>query len=158
MEIINYPNYLIYNDGRVYSKYKNIFMKPKITKEGYLSICLYSNGKKNHIRIHRLVGIHYIPNPNNKPTIDHINRKRDDNRVENLRWATLVEQSKNRHFPKTININSPYGFKYINYRKKEKKWVYRNKHIGIYKRFKTKIQALCYKYIVELRIKAKHFD
>ena len=158
MEIINYPNYLIYKDGRVYSKYKNIFMKPKITKEGYLNICLYKNGKKSFYFIHRLIGIHYIPNPNNKPTIDHINRKRDDNRVENLRWATRVEQQNNRDFPKKINKKSPHNFKYIGYRNDDNKWLYRNKHVKLYKRFKTKIEALCYKYIIQLRIKAKHFE
>ena len=158
MEIINYPNYLIYNDGRVYSKKNNKFLKPKIEKEGYLSVCLYKNGEKNYIRIHRLIAIHYIPNPNNKPTIDHINRKRDDNRIENLRWATHSEQQKNRDFPKTINRKSPHNFKYISYRNDHNKWVYRNRHVKLYKRFKTKIEAICYKYIIQLRIKAKHFD
>ena len=157
MEIINYPNYLIYNDGRVYSKNKNIFMNPYFNND-YLFTTLYNNGKAKSFSIHRLVGIHYIPNPNNYPTIDHINRKRDDNRVENLRWATHSEQQKNKHYSKIINVNSPHGFKYIGYRKDTNKWTYRNRHIKLYKTFKTKIEALCYKYIVQLRIKAKHFD
>ena len=45
--------------------------------------------------VHRLVAQTFIPNPDNKPTVDHINRKRDDNRVSNLRWATQREQRDN---------------------------------------------------------------
>ena len=47
-------------------------------------------------RIHRLVGEAFIPNPEDKPTIDHINRNKKDNRVCNLRWATQKEQCDNR--------------------------------------------------------------
>lgn len=46
---------------------------------------------KNY-RVHRLVAEAFIPNPDNKPTVDHINQRRDDNRVENLRWASYKEQ------------------------------------------------------------------
>lgn len=46
-------------------------------------------------QVHRLVAETYIPNPENKPTVDHINRVRDDNRAANLRWATQAEQTEN---------------------------------------------------------------
>ena len=58
---------------------------------GYLHVCVRGKG----YQVHRLVAQTFIPNPDNKPTVDHINRKRDDNRVINLRWATHREQRDN---------------------------------------------------------------
>lgn len=51
--------------------------------------------KKKYYRIHRLVAETFIPNPENKNTVDHINRNRSDNRISNLRWADMQEQSRN---------------------------------------------------------------
>jgi len=60
--------------------------------KGYLRV--YIN--KSQYQIHRLIAEAFIPNPLNKPTVDHINRVRNDNRVCNLRWATYKEQNENR--------------------------------------------------------------
>lgn len=46
-------------------------------------------------KIHRLIAEAFIPNPENKPCIDHINTIRHDNRIENLRWATYKENGNN---------------------------------------------------------------
>jgi hypothetical protein len=62
-----------------------------MTKKGYHSYSIY--GKS--IEGHRLVAEKYIPNPENKPEVDHINRVRHDNRIENLRWATKKENMNN---------------------------------------------------------------
>jgi len=64
---------------------------------GYCVVVLRdTHNRNNAIRIHTLVARHFIPNPSNKPQIDHINNIRSDNRVSNLRWATRSENNANR--------------------------------------------------------------
>ena len=74
MEIQGYPDYLVYDDGRVFSKKNRIFLIPQIDRYGYHIVNLYIDGKKKCYKVHRLVAIHYIPNPENKPQVDHIDR------------------------------------------------------------------------------------
>ena len=74
---------------------KGQIMTPCKTKNGYLEIGLYKDGKYKRLRINRLVAFAFIPNPENKPHVDHINTIRNDNRVENLRWCTPKENTNN---------------------------------------------------------------
>ena len=69
-----------------------IIMKLRHTTDGYMHVLLYKNGKGKRCRVHRLVAKAFIQNPGNKPTVNHINHIRDDNRVDNLEWATAREQ------------------------------------------------------------------
>ena len=66
------------------------------TGSGYKKVTLQQNGKRKDVFIHRLVAQVFIPNLENKPYIDHINRDSQDNRVENLRWCTAKENNANR--------------------------------------------------------------
>ena len=71
-------------------------LKSSVTnKWGYLQVLLSKNNKQKLCLIHRLVAEVFIPNPENKPHIDHINTDKKDNRVENLRWATRSENMNN---------------------------------------------------------------
>lgn len=79
-------------DGR---RIKGKILKGKIDKGGYLLVILCKDKKQTTYKVHRLVAEHFIPNPQNKPCIDHINTVRTDNRVENLRWATYKENGNN---------------------------------------------------------------
>ena len=145
MEIIGYENYLIYNDGRVYNKKYNKFLKTSTNGRGYKRVVLSKKGKQKNHTIHRLVALHYIPNPENKKCVDHINRIRTDNRIENLRWATYSENNQNR----TKRVDNKSGHKYISYNKSMDRWAFKktiNKK-KTHKRFKTKTDALCYKFI-----------
>ena len=94
--------YQVSNLGRVKSlrdshgKYRELIMTGRNEGHGYLKVSLYKNGKSKGIKIHRLVALAFIPNPDNKHFVDHINGIRNDNRVENLRWVTHKE---NLNFP-----------------------------------------------------------
>ena len=77
-------------------------LKNRMDAYGYHMVHIGS--KNQNMKVHRLVAEAFIPNPDNKPTVDHINRNKIDNRVENLRWATMLEQSINKYYNK-ININ-----------------------------------------------------
>lgn len=95
--IEDYPDYMISNMGRVKSlkNGKETILKPMLGKIGYYYVNLTMNGKRKVHYIHRLVSIYFIPNPENKPCIDHINTDRTDNRIENLRWCTQKENCNN---------------------------------------------------------------
>jgi hypothetical protein len=88
MNIKDYEDYKIFDDGRVFSNKRNRLLKGCKDTKGYMMVGLMKNGKEKKYKIHRLVAEHYIPNLNNYPQVDHINRIKNDNRVENLRWVT----------------------------------------------------------------------
>jgi hypothetical protein len=66
-------------------------MKPHIGKKGYQRITLHKNKILSNHRVHRLVGQAFIPNPDNKPQINHLNGIKTCNEVSNLEWATVSE-------------------------------------------------------------------
>ena len=93
----DYEHYIIFKTGKVFSLKSNIFLKPKINNRGYIHVGLYKKGykTKKFFRIHRLLGLLFIPNPENKPTVDHININKLDNRLINLRCDCLQKRIRN---------------------------------------------------------------
>ena len=99
MEIQGFPNYLIYEDGRVYNKKYNNDLKHIINTQGYAYISLYvSKGKKKVLKIHRLVASHYCinENPEKYHQVDHIDRDKLNNHFSNLRWVNQSINNSNR--------------------------------------------------------------
>ena len=93
--------YLVSNTGKVKSIKKRFgtlnqetILKPATIWTGYLRVGLVKDKKPKSIFVHRLVAQAFIPNPENKPIINHINGDRTDNRVENLEWCTQKENCK----------------------------------------------------------------
>jgi len=98
-DICGYENrYQISDLGRVKSISRRLerILVPVMDSYGYYRITLISkDGDKRNYLIHRLVGIHFIPNPENKPTVNHKFGIKTDNRASQLEWFTVLEQ--NRH-------------------------------------------------------------
>lgn len=91
--------YEVSNLGKVKSMNYNHTWKEQVLKSWmsihwYEIVSLCTKGKSKTCTVHRLVWIEFIPNPENKPQINHINWRKTDNRVENLEWVTRSENVK----------------------------------------------------------------
>lgn len=100
----DYIDYFVSNWGRIKSlkSGKERILKPGINK-GHLQVELRKDGEGHNKQVHRLVAEAFIPNPENKPYVDHIDGNPLNNNVSNLRWATPKENSNN---PVTLKIFS----------------------------------------------------
>ena len=87
--------YKVSNLGNIYSVRHNKLIAGCLDHQGYPRFVACKDGERRTIKIHRLVALAFIPNPDSLPVVDHINGDRSDNRVENLRWVTHSENSNN---------------------------------------------------------------
>ena len=147
MEIQGFPDYKIYEDGRVWSSMgEGRFLKPGVSTGGYHHVCLCDDGVINSMSLHRLVAMAYIPNPENKPEVDHYpDRCLTNNHVSNLRWATTSENGQN----KGNYQSNTSGHKNVSYNSSGDRWRFCKSMRGVvYQRyFDTKIDCICYKFI-----------
>ena len=88
--------YSISSLGRVQSHKTGLILKPSVNHKGYFIIQLSIFGKKKNHRVHRLVAQAFIPNPDHLPEVDHINGNRQENTIDNLRWASPSSNTRNR--------------------------------------------------------------
>lgn len=93
MPIKGCPGYAITDDGRVWSFKTNKYLKQKIDKYGYPCVSMSVNNKNKTKTVHRLVAEAFIPNPANKPTVNHKDENKLNNRVGNLEWMTVAENN-----------------------------------------------------------------
>jgi hypothetical protein len=110
-------DYSISTLGNVRNDMRN---KPRapFNNHDYMRVQIFNDGKQHKFYIHRLVAIAFIPNPNNKSDVDHIDGNKSNNNVSNLRWAT--------HSENLINISkskqNTSGVKGVHFRKDKQKY------------------------------------
>ena len=124
--------YQISSLGRVKSlNYKHTgkekILEPIKNRYGYLQVNLWKNGKGKTNRVNRLVAESFIPNPEGKPEVDHINKIKTDNMVSNLRWVTSIENKNNGQSKKVICVET--GVIYTSVMEAQRQTGANNSHI-----------------------------
>ena len=107
-EIVDYPNYLIHSDGRIQNKKRKTLLRGCVNTSGYVVITLRNDKQQKSRLLHRLLALHFITNPDSLCVVDHINRDKTDNRLQNLRWVT----SSTNNINKAPKANST-GYRHI---------------------------------------------
>ncbi len=92
-EIVGFEDYYIDKEGRIFNKELRELKGKWVDNTGYYQIVLRKNKKRKYVRIHRLVALTFIPNPNNLPQINHKDGNKLNNNVDNLEWCTNSENT-----------------------------------------------------------------
>lgn len=95
--IPNFPEYSICKSGRVFSHKSKRYLKNVVGNCGYLKVTLRSQGKRKYALVHRLLAEAYLPNPDNKPEVNHIDGNRANCSLRNLEWVTPSENVRHAH-------------------------------------------------------------
>lgn len=100
--------YKITEDGKVYSIRKGIFLKPRLSMDGYNRVCLCNDKQRREYRISRLVAETFIDNPSDKQQVNHKDFNRQNDAVDNLEWVTSDENIKYSFNQKRYSIPQNY--------------------------------------------------
>lgn len=103
-QIYDYKKYHIFPDGTVYNNVRKTVVKPVKNASGYCYVTISNLKTKKNYYVHRLVAEHFIENKDkvNKIQVNHINKKRDDNRAVNLEWVTPSENLLHAHTKSSV--------------------------------------------------------
>lgn len=121
-QIVGYDNYFISNFGNIKNNNTNIIKKPQQDNKGYYRVQLYKKTGNKNFRIHRLVALYFIENPNNYTEVDHIDENKTNNNVLNLRWCSGSQNCHNRSKKKGDFTSTHKG---VHFCKKKNKWIAR---------------------------------
>lgn len=121
LPITGFEGYYVSNTGKIKScrKRNEVIMTPQLSREGYLCQNLWDGVSYHKKTIHRLIAEAFLPNPDNLPEVDHIDRDKSNNDISNLRWASISQNRINRtskvgstgerHIRCFANKPKPYG-------------------------------------------------
>lgn len=90
-KLSKFPGYSISDQGEVINLKTNKILKCSKDRDGYLQLSISSDNKSYSRRIHRLIAETFIPNPENKPQVNHIDGNKLNNHISNLEWVTAKE-------------------------------------------------------------------
>lgn len=95
--------YAATEDGKIWSYYKNKFLKTTLTKEGYLKVVLVKNKIHYNKLVHRLIAQTFLENPNNLPIINHKDENKINNSINNLEWCDYKYNSNYGTLPEKLS-------------------------------------------------------
>jgi hypothetical protein len=138
--IEGYANYMVSDLGFVMNNKTLRILRGLSSGAGYEAVSLFADGVRKREYIHRLVACEFLDNPNNLTEVDHVDRNKCNNSVDNLRWCSRSENCSNRG--KKENASS--SFKGVTWHKQRQKWQAaisvegKSKHLGL---FESEVQA-----------------
>ena len=91
--LVGYDNFRISNRERILNIVTGNFLTPRPDKDGYSIATIHVNNETKQVKLHRLVGYAFIPNPHNKPQINHKDGIKDNNYYLNIEWCTPKENT-----------------------------------------------------------------
>lgn len=142
LPVPGFPYYEVSNLGRVKSKARTVVTKKGVSRNilecvltacmnpqnTYMYVNLFKDKRQGIKSVHRLVASAFIPNPENKPLVDHIDQNRQNNAVSNLRWVTYAENGRNRRNPSASGYSNIY---YIGVRDEREYWTMSGMRNGV---------------------------
>lgn len=147
VELKDFPGYFVNRQGEVKGRQGTI-LKPSKNNKGYPFVNLCKDGKPKCKTVHRIIASTYLTAVDGKPEVNHINRNKEDNRVENLEWTDRKGNLANR-----VLKENRYGVKGLSWDDSRQRWVAQRMIEGqkFQQRFKNRIDAEEWLKLLELQ-------